>query len=942
MLSGALPFVGANSAELTLQHLNDEPDLTSLTGPERYVISRALSKDPSHRYATCREFVEALAHVDAGYEALHETRSATAAVASSHRPSESLTQVSSPTEFFEDDAASAHVDTLLLEQPQEASAIVELPPVHADGSSFRPSPALFLGIGGTAGRILRHLRQELQDKFGDVAIPALQTLLIDTDPKALAEVAGINGSGLALDESLNIPLRHPQHYRERWDQLLSWLSRRWLYNIPKSLRTEGLRPLGRLAFVDHARQTCQRIRRSMMQAVEPESIMASTATTGLEFRNDALRIYIVASISGGTGSGAVLDVAYAVRAMLKKLDITNVEVVGIMLHSTGRDPRHCELARVNAYSWLTEYHHFHQADASYPGDTSCSLPPHEAGVSAFDHTYFVHLGDSLDENEFDRATRSVADYLRLNAISPAQVLFDAARESSDQPDANLRSFGIHQRDAVPSELLTAAVELVSTGLLQQWQSHCAKPTPLSSESHNGTDGNEENDNADEQAKALFQELHLSPASLAAQARSLVEAQLGGDAATFLNLWLMQRLSPSQTNDQRRWEAIEDVFGGSPSATRADAKPTLLGLPVTDIVQPLAEKLAGDARTRLMELLDQPNDSAGVGSIVHTFFPRLDKALAELQNYRRQLSARLIELGQPTPQSAADSAQAASLPATEPDRLPQYFELRLDDLALRGAEYVVRRLLAELKSIRDDLTAYGRELTQLARATRQPNRKTNGRATTEVDSQKPRGPKGIESVRSHLDDLTAQVAARLRRDFLHAHGGLFHVVMQGGRPRAQLSTKIQDFARQAVEEFFNQNNQPSSAAAYHDGIQAATPAALAHGGACRALAILPHGSTVQANSDQLAAAAGLTVSTIESTDNSLTLCVEAEQLSLTRIAIALIDRRRDSAEFAKRVHCRADIAWTPLVTDSPEYMAANAVGVTTVSIASDLARQTEVL
>ena len=78
-------------------------------------------------------------------------------------------------------------------------------------------------------------------------IPALQTLLIDTDPKALAEVTGINGPGLALDESLNIPLRRPQHYRERWDQLLSWLSRRWLYNIPKSLRTEGLAPLGRLA-----------------------------------------------------------------------------------------------------------------------------------------------------------------------------------------------------------------------------------------------------------------------------------------------------------------------------------------------------------------------------------------------------------------------------------------------------------------------------------------------------------------------------------------------------------------------------------------------------------------------------------------------------------------------------------------------------------------------
>jgi serine/threonine protein kinase len=63
MLTGTLPFVGSNAAELTLQHLNDEPDLNSLSGADRYVVSRALSKDPSHRYVTCREFVEALLNV---------------------------------------------------------------------------------------------------------------------------------------------------------------------------------------------------------------------------------------------------------------------------------------------------------------------------------------------------------------------------------------------------------------------------------------------------------------------------------------------------------------------------------------------------------------------------------------------------------------------------------------------------------------------------------------------------------------------------------------------------------------------------------------------------------------------------------------------------------------------------------------------------------------
>jgi hypothetical protein len=82
--------------------------------------------------------------------------------------------------------------------------------------------------------------------------------------------------------------------------------------------------------------------------------------------------------------------------------------------------------------------------------------------------------------------------------------------------------------------------------------------------------------------------------------------------------------------------------------------------------------------------------------------------------------------------------------------------------------------------------------------------------------------------------------------------------------------------------------------------------------------------------------------IEGNDNHLTICVEAEQLSLKRIATHLIDCRRDSADIAKRVHSRSDIAWTPLVVDSPERIAAKAFGVTTVSMATDLVNRTVAL
>ncbi len=59
LLVGALPFTGLTAAELTLQHLNHEPQLGALSEHDRFAISRALAKDPHHRFVNCRAFVRA-------------------------------------------------------------------------------------------------------------------------------------------------------------------------------------------------------------------------------------------------------------------------------------------------------------------------------------------------------------------------------------------------------------------------------------------------------------------------------------------------------------------------------------------------------------------------------------------------------------------------------------------------------------------------------------------------------------------------------------------------------------------------------------------------------------------------------------------------------------------------------------------------------------------
>ena len=432
MLTGTLPFVGNSAAELTLHHLNDEPDLTSLSAVDRYSISRALSKDPQHRYASCRELIDSL--IKATEVSPHAVQ-APEAYASSPAVEfiDPKIRETQPTDFFDEEQQtdwSNQSSQMLLELPESDCQLIDLPPLDLAGRDARPAPTLVLGIGGTAARVLTHFRRMLNDQYGNAKeVPAVQLLLVDTDGRGLSEASRDETNGLALDEVLNLPLRRPQHYRDNAQQLLHWLSRRWLYNIPRSLQTEGLRPLGRLALADQARQAGQRIRRSMVQALDPASLAKSSAAVGQGFRSDAMRVIVVASISGGTGSGMSLDLGYAVRAILQKLGLAHAQTIGLMMHSTGRDARHSELARVNAFSWLTEYQHFQGLENPYPGDVSCGLPAHAAGVAAFDHTYLIQLGENLDSVEFEQATQGVADYIRFNTLSPASAFFDACRAS---------------------------------------------------------------------------------------------------------------------------------------------------------------------------------------------------------------------------------------------------------------------------------------------------------------------------------------------------------------------------------------------------------------------------------------------------------------------------------------------------------------------------------
>jgi hypothetical protein len=163
-------------------------------------------------------------------------------------------------------------------------------------------------------------------------------------------------------------------------------------------------------------------------------------------------------------------------------------------------------------------------------------------------------------------------------------------------------------------------------------------------------------------------------------------------------------------------------------------------------------------------------------------------------------------------------------------------------------------------------------------------------------------------------LIDTVDQQLQEQFITPNGGLFQTIMSNSRVRAQMLQELHRHARQAVEQLASRPEvmgaalasagNRTDAAAQKRELEQQSPL-LQHGGAYRTLAVLPSHSQGEANKNWPNA------TIVSGVGNSIVLCQEAWDLPLPSIAVDIIQRRRDYADFAARVASRSDVNWTPL-------------------------------
>ena len=489
MLTGVLPFPGKTPAQLAAQHLNSRPRLLPLPARDHAAVAKALAKSPEQRFPSCRAMVDALGQTEATTRERGpgcspdeskppEGRSDTAPAALGTVPTQGdpgsapLAPGARP--------PSATLKTMMLDSPSGPSApagdvapdpealpifphpltgtspsapvepfsfpepileaIEDLPPLDLTGQKPRLSPLLVIGVGGFGGEVLKQFRRRMASRFGDPSdVPIVRTVLLDTDASAVWHATqGDQSAALPARDAIALPLRHPQEYRDRADDHLQWLSRRWLYNIPRSLQTEGLRPLGRLALLDHAREVFAHLRGASAAILAPDALSRAAERSpaglrgGLEVAASPARVILVGSISGGTGSGMMINLAYAVRSVLEQSSAEGYEIAGILARGAGRggcgarSTAGRDLATANACACLVELQHSHRQGV-YHGDPAWALSSTVAGSPAFDDLSFLDLGSGLDPDQWSEAAAWTAERVFFDTASAAGPFFGECR-----------------------------------------------------------------------------------------------------------------------------------------------------------------------------------------------------------------------------------------------------------------------------------------------------------------------------------------------------------------------------------------------------------------------------------------------------------------------------------------------------------------------------------
>jgi len=706
MLTGYRPFTGTSMKQLILQHLQNAYDLTPAPISDRPAIARALSKNPEDRFATCLEFVQHLraasqiqpnvtassavvpVHGDRAFPTMPKTlgmRGASGPVKTANPnfsvEDEFLKTPAAPPpgpKVFDSRARSAappapHPATATPTDHERAASARRQEERRAKqpGAPELPGviqPCLIIGLGQLGIDTLTQMRHRLVTELGAVdATPQIRVLAVDTDQTTIqAATAGLSPTALRTQDSYVARLQRPSHYLKTRDGKLptdQWLNPKLLYRIPREQKGAGLRALGRLAFVDHYRAIAKRIDSELLACVSQDTPHDSAPECDLGLRTLKPRVYIVTSLTGSSGSGMFVDVAYLARKLLNSHGHSDAEIVGVFFLPTVRHEQIYGPALANTYAALTELQHYCQSDSCFtahyetaasavkgegvtevgPAFQRCilfTLPPASGKRSAFDNTpTTTRAGDFL--------YRDVATTLGPTVDEARLGKLDFSTQYRSATELTLQSVGLYRIHWPRHALLDHGARWLCAQLITRWMNK---------------DSRELAPTIQQWTHERWDSLGMRPEHLIERFQELCEHSLQQTPEQMLAEILaplqeaMESAVPAKGKPQtvhlgpvvQCMEKLENVIGipeEARSARSVSSEAALMERALADITHVVADECEQRLAELAVTLLEDPNYRlAGAEEALRQFSTLVEKALSAQEILAKELTDKSTQLG----------------------------------------------------------------------------------------------------------------------------------------------------------------------------------------------------------------------------------------------------------------------------------------------------------
>lgn len=356
------------------------------------------------------------------------------------------------------------------------------------------TPTVIVGLGGTGKEILIKIRRMIVEQYGSLdALPIVSFLHIDTEQNAkVSEPQTV----LKQDISLR-PIEQIWAKVEDAKAILNKLSsysylEEWfpgeLKGTDSILAGAGqIRSLGRFAFALNYQLIKDYFTKAKGRIVGHEKYMLDRWKVQLD---KGVNIFVVCSLSGGTGSGMVLDLAYNLRDWVPPSELPQTCAFLVLPGAfSGLGDR----VIANAYAALMELNHYSRNDTrfdvQYSDSQSDRITAQTGQDLPFNFTYLV--GNNNDKVTFPAlgaVLEMVAQNVFLDFTSGfsqyKKLVRDNVRKHWASPDAlgypqNFMSFGLSSIEFPVERVLNACSARLAARLVDWWSNPTPAPSAMS-------------------------------------------------------------------------------------------------------------------------------------------------------------------------------------------------------------------------------------------------------------------------------------------------------------------------------------------------------------------------------------------------------------------------------------------------------------------------------